>query len=345
MKSLMKTLSLLLAICLMLSLAACVPISTNSTNPCTEKTTLPTESSQPTESSPAIPEDTTSSTEGTVVTEPTISPTAPSEEATTPAEEATSPTGSSETEPTEIPVQYPLSYADETATITITREWFENAWCYIAHLQFTDYTRFGTACANGVYDNGFETTSHAAQRLGAIFTVNGCCSAPFLDYPVIRSGVLCNGSGRNLWVPAVYSSTTGLLQSAWETGGTDGIAGVTIDELVETGAATDTFSFGPPILTNGSVVSNSDDSRAQRNFIGTNGNPGDIWIVISEGRYLDGESAGLTYSQCARLLAEKGCTFGVPLDGGGSCTMVFQGEVLNSAKGRERSLVDFVYFK
>lgn len=186
MKSLMKTLSLLLAICLMLSLAACVPISTNPTNSCTEETALPTGSSQPTESSPAIPEDTTGSTEGTVVTEPTISPTAPSEEATTPVEEATSPAGSSETEPTETPIQYPLSYADETATITITREWFENAWCYIAHLQFTDYTRFGTACANGAYDNGFETTSHAAQRLGAIFTVNGCCSAPFLDYQPVN---------------------------------------------------------------------------------------------------------------------------------------------------------------
>ena len=56
-------------------------------------------------------------------------------------------------------------------------------------------------------------------------------------------------------------------------------------------------------------------------------------------------SPGLTYSQCARLLGEKGCIFGVPLDGGGSSTMVFQGKVLNSAKAGQRSVVDFVYFK
>ena len=66
---------------------------------------------------------------------------------------------------------------------------------------------------------------------------------------------------------------------------------------------------------------------------------------MSEGRNADGESAGLTYSQCARLLGEKGCIFGVPLDGGGSSTMVFQGKVLNSAKAGQRTVVDFVYFK
>ena len=77
----------------------------------------------------------------------------------------------------------------------------------------------------------------------------------------------------------------------------------------------------------------------------TSGYPGDIWIVVSEGRNADGESAGLTYRQCARLLGEKGCIFGVPLDGGGSSTMVFQGKVLNSAKAGQRSVVDFVYFK
>jgi exopolysaccharide biosynthesis protein len=35
----------------------------------------------------------------------------------------------------------------------------------------------------------------------------------------------------------------------------------------------------------------------------------------------------------------------IPLDGGGSSTMVFQGKILNSAKAGQRSVVDFVYFK
>ena len=251
----------------------------------------------------------------------------------------------STTNPAQDTTGYPKTYSDATCDITITKEWYEDAWCYIAHLQFTDYTRFGTDCANGEYDDGFETTSHAASRLDAIFAVNGCYSAPYLNYTVVRGGELCNGSGKNLWCPAVYSSHNGLLQSAWETGGTEGIAGANVDSLVESGLVTDTFCFGPPILVNGTVTAGSDSSRAQRTFIGTNGNPGDIWIVVSEGRNADGESAGLTYSQCARLLGEKGCIFGVPLDGGGSSTMVFQGKILNSAKAGQRSVVDFVYFK
>lgn len=250
---------------------------------------------------------------------------------------------------TEKPVEkaqnYPLTYSDESCSITITKEWFEDAYCYIAHLEFSDYSRFGTACANGAYGSGYETTSHAASRLGAIFSVNGCYSAPELDYITVRSGEICNGSGRTLWCPAVYSSENGLLLSAWETSGTAGISGHNISTLVAEKLVTDTFCFGPPILSNGTVNFSTDTSRAQRTFIGTSGDPGDLWIVVSEGRNMDGVSAGLTYNQCARLLAEKGCFFGVPLDGGGSSTMVFQGEVLNSARNNERSVVDFVYFR
>ena len=244
-----------------------------------------------------------------------------------------------------VQLEWFLQDIDSDETVQVHADAYLYAWCYIAHLQFTDYSRFGTSCANGEYDSGYETTSHATSRLDAIFAVNGCYSAPYLNYTVVRSGELCNGSGKNLWCPAVYSNQNGLLQSAWESGGTESIAGVNIDSLVESGLVTDTFCFGPPILVNGSVTAGSDGSRAQRTFIGTNGNPGDIWIVVSEGRNADGESAGLTYSQCARLLGEKGCIFGVPLDGGGSSTMVFQGKVLNSAKAGQRSIVDFVIFR
>lgn len=245
-----------------------------------------------------------------------------------------------------VSTSYPLKYSDSTATITIYKEWFENAWCYAAHLEFTDYSRFGTDCANGAYKNGYETTSHAANRLGAIFAVNGCYSAPNLGYTVVRSGKIWNGAEKSTWLPAIYSNQNGLFLSAWESNGTPGIAGKNVKELVDAGLFTDSFCFGPPILTNGTCyASDKDSSRAQRTFIGTNGNAGDIWVVVSDGRYNDGESAGLTYNQMARFLVSKGCTFGIPLDGGGSSTMYFNGKVLNAARGNQRAVVDFVYFK
>ena len=45
-----------------------------------------------------------------------------------------------------------------------------------------------------------ETTSHAASRLDAIFAVNGCYSAPYLNYTVVRNGELCNGGGSSTMV-------------------------------------------------------------------------------------------------------------------------------------------------
>ena len=234
---------------------------------------------------------------------------------------------------------YPMVHQDATCKITIYKEWYENAWVYAAHVQFSDYDRLKTAVANGNYGST-ETTYHAANRLGAILAVNGDYSAKYLDYPVARNGKVWNDKA--CWVPAIYNQNNGKLLSAWETGGTSGIAGVSLSALVAEGKVTDTFSFGPPFLSNG-VVSGSTSGRAQRTFIGTNGNAGDIWIVVSEGRYTDGVSAGLTHRQCAQFLKEKGCTFGIPLDGGGSSTMIFKGKVLTATS--QRAVVDFLYFK
>ena len=239
---------------------------------------------------------------------------------------------------------YPLIYSDGSLSINVSREWYAGTWCYIAHVVTSDYSRIGTVCANYSYGSS-QTTSSAAQMLGSILTVNGDYASPNLGYIVVRSGQLVNGSGRACWLPAVYSRVTGRLLNAWEAGGTPGVAGASVDSLVSDGTLTDSFSFGPPILTNGSPTGSSDSSRAQRTFIGTNGAPGDMYIVVSDGRGNDGESAGLTYTECAQLLAGKGCSFGIPLDGGGSSTMVFEGRVLNAAAGNERAVVDFLYVR
>jgi len=249
----------------------------------------------------------------------------------------------------EEPVQediYPMVYEDETAKITITKEWYENAWAYIAHLEFTDYSRLGTAVSNGKYQNGYETTSNAAKRLGAIFAVNGCYSAPKLNYVVVRDGIIWNRPESTLNLPAIYSKHNGLFSNAWDNSRPEELKGnKTIQELVDAGLMTDSFCFGPPILINGEILAENNYDRAQRTFIGTNGNPGDLWIVVSDGRKNDGESSGLNYYQCGKLLLDKGCTFGICLDGGGSSTMVFQGDVLNANGANERAVVDFVYFK
>ena len=79
--------------------------------------------------------------------------------------------------------------------------------------------------------------------------------------------------------------------------------------------------------------------------MGSTGKPGEIYIVVSEGRNVDGKSPGLRKYECAKVLLDLGCTYGTMLDGGGSSTMYFNGKVLNAARGNQRAVVDFVYFK
>ena len=69
-------------------------------------------------------------------------------------------------------------YSDDSSNITISKEWYgpddtNVARRYITHIEFVNYDRPATVCANDEYNNGLETTSHAAERLGAILTING----------------------------------------------------------------------------------------------------------------------------------------------------------------------------
>ena len=69
-------------------------------------------------------------------------------------------------------------------------------------------------------------------------------------------------------------------------------------------------------------------------------------FVVSDGR--TDESAGLSLLQLAEFMKELGVTTAYNLDGGGSSTMYFNGEVINNptTNGRsikERSVSDIVY--
>ncbi len=239
--------------------------------------------------------------------------------------------------------EYPKGYRDDTCTIIIYKEWYENAYVYAAHITYTDYDRLWVECSKGKYNSGGETTSAAAKRVGAILAINGDYAVPgngASGYAIARKGVVCND--KKTYAEGVYNSHTGMLLY----GQSKGIGGVMLSELVANKQVTDTFQFGPCMLLNGRIIGDpASTSRAQRTFIGTSGNPGDIWLCVSDGRYNDGKSAGLNGYQCGAYLASKGCTLGVPLDGGGSTTMYFNGSVLNAAKNGQRAVVDFVMFK
>lgn len=230
---------------------------------------------------------------------------------------------------------YPLTYKDDTLSIKIDKVWYSHAWCYVAQLEFTDYSRFSCYCANNKYGST-SSTSAAAKQNNAIFATNGDYSAPSVKNSCARRGIVYYGGENKCGSPVLYSSNTGLFGSADMLG----VNNMTLNDAVAQGLVTDTFCFGPAF--NMERGPNNDGGRAQRTSLGTNGKPGNVVLVVSEGRNVDGVSSGLTYKECADVLVHYGCIYGVPLDGGGSSTMVFRGQILNHVNTERNWIVDFV---
>lgn len=233
--------------------------------------------------------------------------------------------------------KYPLKYKDSSLLIKIDKIWYNSAYCYVADIQLTDYSRFYTVCAKNTYGE-YQRTSEAAKANNAIFAVNGDYSAPEINNPVVRNKKVLNEWDCGCNAPANYNSYTGQFGSVYDLG----INGISYTQAVAEHKVTDTFCFGPAFIM--APEGNAVGGKCQRTFIGTDGKPGHFIVCVSEGRMSDGVSAGLTDQDCVDILLKYGCKFGVPLDGGGSSTMVFQGEILNQVKS-ERRVVDFLIFK
>ncbi len=68
-------------------------------------------------------------------------------------------------------------------------------------------------------------------------------------------------------------------------------------------------------------------------------------FLVSDGRTT--QNAGLSLLELAQVMQDYGCTVAYNLDGGGSSTMVFNGQVINNpTDGRsfgERNVSDIIY--
>jgi hypothetical protein len=97
--------------------------------------------------------------------------------------------------------------------------------------------------------------------------------------------------------------------------------------VAESGAAPETAVGGSPILRDGAPVPGLDTaSRDPRSAAGITGD-GRLVLVTTDGR--ESTSVGTTLTETAEQLRRAGAVDGVNLDGGGSSTMVFGGQVVN----------------
>lgn len=249
------------------------------------------------------------------------------------------------TEPEEIPSEPVItenSYTSDEITITIQECEQYDTRIYIADIVLRDAAHLRTAVANGTFGRNVQSpTSAMAAENNAILAVNGDYYG-FRDSGfVMRQGYLYRDEAQqdtNCEDLVIYKD--GRLEVVNESQ-SDAAA------LAEAGAV-QIFSFGPGLIQNGeiTVTESSEVGRSMlsnpRTAIGQIG-PLHYILVVSDGR--SEESAGLSLLELAQVLLELGCRTAYNLDGGGSSTMWFLGEIINhpSDSHGERSVSDIVY--
>ena len=234
------------------------------------------------------------------------------------------------------------SYQDANITLTITEHREHNTSIFVADVLLTSPMLLKTALAQGAYGrNVTQKTSAIAQDVGAILAINGDYYGSRERGFVVRGGVTYRESSMGYDALAIMADGSFCVAEEDDT---------SVSELVGAGAV-HVFSFGPALVQEGNITVTERDEVGKamadnpRTAIGVI-EPGHYVLLVSDGRTR--QSDGLTLLQLAEFMQSLGVTTAYNLDGGGSSTMVFMGEVINNptTNGRkitERSVSDIVY--
>lgn len=235
------------------------------------------------------------------------------------------------------------SYQDENIKITIETVRNYNSNIYVADIQVSDPSFLKTALANNTYGRNITaTTSDIAEDNNAIFAINGDYYGFRDGGYVLRNGVTYRETARSGESDALVIDKDGNLSVISE-------GEVSLESLSDVGAW-QVLSFGPGLVVDGEIIVNSSSEVGQAKSSNPRTAIGQISelhyiVIVSDGR--TSESEGLSLLELAQELKDRGCTVAYNLDGGGSSTMYFNGEVINKpTSGKsigERKVSDIVY--
>lgn len=235
------------------------------------------------------------------------------------------------------------SYTDDNITITLKTYTKYNTKIYVADVIVKDSSYLKTAFANNTYGkNVTEKTSTISKSVNAILSINGDYYGVQESGYVLKNGVIYRSSAKSNQEDLVI----------YENGSFEIIneSDVSINSLKEKGAY-NILSFGPALIKNGKVSVSQNDEVAKS----MRSNPRTAIGIIDDNHYVfvvsDGrtsESVGLSLYQLATFMDTLNVKTAYNLDGGGSSTMYFNGNVVNNPTTNgnrisERSVSDIVY--
>ena len=237
------------------------------------------------------------------------------------------------------------SYSDDNISVTLTEKTVSNTQVYIADVTVSSSEYLKTAFAQNTYGNNVTAkTSETAANNNAILAVNGDYYGANTTGYVIRNGVVYRDTVRedsSNGDLAIYKD--GSFKIIYEDQ-------VSADQLVKDGVV-NLLAFGPSLVENGEIAVDTNSEVGQS----MSSNPRTAIGIIDENHYIiivsDGrtsESEGLSLYQMAEIMKSYGVKTAYNLDGGGSSTLYFNGQVINkpTTNGNtisERSVSDIVY--
>ena len=237
------------------------------------------------------------------------------------------------------------SYKDDNISINLSETTVNNTQVYVADITVTSSDYLKTAFAQNAFGtNVTAKTSETAADNNAILAVNGDYYGANSTGYVIRNGVVYRDTVRensNNGDLAIYKD--GSFKIIYEDQ-------ISADQLVKDGVV-NLLAFGPALVENSEIAVGTNEEVGQamasnpRTAIGIIDENHYI-IVVSDGR--TSESKGLSLYQMAEVMKSYGVKTAYNLDGGGSSTLYFNGQVINNPttggnKISERAVSDIVY--
>ena len=237
------------------------------------------------------------------------------------------------------------SYKDENISIKLTETTVNHTQVYVADVTVSSSEYLKTAFAqNSFGTNVTAKTSVTAADNDALLAVNGDYYGANSSGYVIRNGVVYRDTVRensNNGDLAIYKD--GSFKIIYEDQ-------ISAEQLVKDGVI-NLLAFGPALVENGEIAVGKNQEVGQamasnpRTAIGIIDENHYI-IVVSDGR--TSESEGLSLYQLAEVMKSYGAKTAYNLDGGGSSTLYFNGQVINKPttggnKISERAVSDIVY--
>jgi len=236
------------------------------------------------------------------------------------------------------------AYEDDTKAISIETYERNSTQIHVATVTIKGDASIKTALAGETYGRNIKAkTSTTAQSVNAVLAVNGDYYGARDAGYVIRNGQLLRSDSQDANQEDLVIYQDGSFEIIRE-------GDITAQELLNKGAV-QVLSFGPALIENSQVAVDSADEVGKamasnpRTAIGIIDDKHYV-LVVSDGR--TDESKGLSLKELADFMKELKVTTAYNLDGGGSSTMYFNGQIINkpTTNGHnieEREVSDIVY--